>query len=80
MDRHPIDIVSAALGTLVVVLGGLVAAGALGDVDSGNGWWIALGVLIVGLAIIPWRGTPRVEPPPAHVDDVPPVASPDRET
>ena len=75
MQRHPFDPVSAALGVLAVVLGLLVLTGELAAFDSDGGWWLAVAAVIVGLAIIPWRGrdersgltSPAASPPSAAV-------------
>jgi hypothetical protein len=56
MQRHSFDPVSAAIGVLAVILGLLVLTGELSGFDSEGGWWIAVAAVIVGLAIIPWRG------------------------
>jgi len=52
MPRHRFDAFSTALGVIAVALGVLVAAA---EIDSlGTGLWLALGVLVAGLALIPW--------------------------
>ena len=56
MQRHQFDPISAVLGVLAVVLGLLVLTGELAAFDSDGVWWIAVAGVIVGLAIIPWRG------------------------
>ena len=54
MQRHPFDVVSAAVGVLVVALGIVVMTGEIGAFDADGGWWIALAAVVVGVAIIPW--------------------------
>ena len=61
MHRHRFDAFSAALGVIACALGVLVAAA---EIDSlGTGLWLALGVLIAGLGLIPWtrQSTPHDE-------------------
>jgi hypothetical protein len=58
MRRHPFDPVSAALGILSLVAGLVVLFGEAADVDTRGGGWIAVGAVLVGLAIIPWRRQP----------------------
>ena len=56
MQRHPFDPVSAVLGVLAVALGVLVLSGELADFDTDGVWWVAVAALVIGVAIIPWRG------------------------
>lgn len=65
MRRHSFDPVSAALGILAVAIGILVASTGIDDLGDDTGAWIAAGVLVVGLALIPWsRWRPRRSGPP----------------
>jgi hypothetical protein len=69
MRRHPLDPLSPVLGILAIALGVLVATAEIDDVGSDAGAWIAAGVLVAGLGMIPWtrrridRATPE-DPPP----------------
>jgi len=56
MHRHPFDPVSAVLGILAVAAGLLVALGELVDLDAAGPGWLAVAAVLVGAAIIPWRG------------------------
>lgn len=70
MRRHPFDPLSAALGILAIALGVLVATAELDELGSDAGAWIAAGVLVAGLGMVPWsrRRTDRTTP-----EDPPPV-------
>ena len=56
MQRHPVDPLSGALGLLTVALGVLVASGHLRDFHRSGAWWLLLAAVVIGLAIVPWRG------------------------
>lgn len=59
MKRHPVDLLSAALGLLTTAIAVVVISGeANGLTDAGPGWF-AVAALVLGLALIPWR---RAEP------------------
>jgi len=75
MERHPPDPVSAALGVIAVVLGVLVAADAVDGVDA-LGSWLAVGALVVGLAIIPWHRTTSAPAASSTTGDVADAAGP----
>jgi hypothetical protein len=71
VHRHPVDIVSGALGALVVTLGVLIITRSLRDFDHRGGWWFAIAGIVVAIAIVPWRGDrapamaeqPHADPP-----------------
>jgi predicted MFS family arabinose efflux permease len=61
--RHTFDPLSAALGILAVAIGVLVAAAEFDELGSDAGGWVIAGVLLVGLALVPWsRLRPRRAP------------------
>ena len=53
MRAHRFDPVSAALGVIATALGALVALDGTDSIDTG--WWLALGALVLGLGLVPWR-------------------------
>jgi hypothetical protein len=61
MQRHRFDPISAALGLLAGVAGALVALGGADDVVDEPGWWIAVALLVVGVALVPWTRAPADE-------------------
>lgn len=63
MKRHPFDPVAAVLGMLVVALGVAVMSGAVPTL-GGFGTWLAIGVLAVGVAMVPWHRDTTPEPGP----------------
>jgi hypothetical protein len=88
MQRHAFDPVSAALGVIAITLGLLVTSGSIERVDRDGGWWLAFGMLVIGLGLVPWsrrRGAtatqstsvePSVEPFSGTFTES--VAAPDR--
>ena len=58
MRRHRFDPLSAALGVIAVALGLLVAAAEIDSLGADAGIWLAAGVLVVGLGLIPWTRRP----------------------
>lgn len=64
MRRHSFDPLSAALGILAVAIGVLVAAAEIDGLGSDAGAWIAAGVLVVGLGLIPWSWRRSTSEPP----------------
>jgi hypothetical protein len=69
MDRHPLDIVSGALGVLVVTLGVLIVTGSIRDYDDRGGWWFAIAGVVVAMAIVPWRGN-RAATAESHDEEI----------
>ncbi len=59
MKRHPLDLISAALGLIVIVLAVAVMLRRAPDLVTGGAWWLALAALLIGLALIPWRRSIR---------------------
>ncbi len=59
MNRHPLDVISAALGLLAVTAGVLVMAGAVDRLDTDPGWWLAAAALLAGLVLVPWSPSAR---------------------
>ena len=57
MSRHVFDPVSAVLGVLAVLAGLLVAIGEAVDLDVNLAWLITAAAILIGLALIPWRGS-----------------------
>ena len=63
MRRHTFDPLSAALGILAIAVGVLVASAEFDEVGSDAAGWVIAGVLLVGLALVPWsRLRPRRAP------------------
>jgi hypothetical protein len=54
VTRHRFDLIAAALGVIAVTIGLVVATGAVDSMDAGDGWWFAVGALVLGIALIPW--------------------------
>ena len=71
MSRHVFDPVSAVLGVLAVVAGLLVAVGQAVDLDINTAWLIAAAAILIGVAIIPWRGSasPQWGEPQASLEE-----------
>ena len=63
MTPHRFDPISAVLGIVAIVAGILVMLGDTDPFSSDLGPWIAVGVLSIGIALLPWgrrRGAPPV--------------------
>lgn len=70
MHRHPFDPLAAALGIVAIALGVLVATADIDDLGADAGIWLAIGVLVVGLGLIPWTRRHRPSDPDP-LEDVP---------
>ncbi len=55
MKAHPFQPLAAVLGIGVIALGVLVAVFGVGRVDDDALVWVAVGVALLGIALIPWR-------------------------
>jgi hypothetical protein len=63
MNRHRFDPLSFVFGVTVIVLTVAVVLRQLDDLEGGDRlWWIAIPVLLVGLAIIPRRRARSADP------------------
>ena len=51
MTPHRFDPISGGFGALVVFAGLAVATDSTSQLLDGGGWWITIGVLVLGLAI-----------------------------
>lgn len=54
MAAHRFDPLSAVLGIVAIVTGVLVVLGDTNPLSSNFGPWIAIGVLAIGIALLPW--------------------------
>lgn len=52
MTPHRFDALSGVLGVIAVVGGLAVATGSTDRLTTGNAWWLAVGVLAVGLVVV----------------------------
>ncbi|MGY6501679.1 MAG: hypothetical protein ACXIVQ_12425 [Acidimicrobiales bacterium] len=52
MNPHRFDPVSAVLGAIAVAVGLLVATDSYDRLDTQGGWWLALGILALGIAVV----------------------------
>jgi hypothetical protein len=63
MDRHRFDPFSFVLGVTVIVVSIAVMLRQIDDLEGGDRiWWIAIPILLLGLAIVPWRQARGAEP------------------
>jgi hypothetical protein len=63
MKRHSFQPLAAALGVGLIVLGLLVATFGFEAIDDDALIWAAVAAGLVGLALIPWRGSGGVAVP-----------------
>lgn len=52
MNPHRFDALSGVLGVIVLVLGLVVTTGSTDHLTTDGGWWLALGVLALGLVVV----------------------------